>query len=74
MDNDNYGSSGAGFFSLLSLLFIGLKLGGVISWSWWYVTLPLWGPFVTVMAGSTVLLVLYLFSITIKSMLDRKTK
>lgn len=33
----------AGFFSLLGLLFIGLKLGGVIAWSWFWVTIPLWG-------------------------------
>jgi hypothetical protein len=26
------------FFTLL-----GLKLAGVIGWSWWLVTLPLWG-------------------------------
>lgn len=32
-----------GFLGLLALLFIGLKLGGIISWSWWLVTLPLWG-------------------------------
>jgi hypothetical protein len=31
--------------SLLGLLFIGLKLTGYIDWSWWLVTLPLWGPF-----------------------------
>lgn len=31
------------FLSLLAILFIGLKLGGVITWSWWLVTLPLWG-------------------------------
>ena len=36
-------NGGAGFWSLLGLLFIGLKLGGVINWSWWLVTLPLWG-------------------------------
>lgn len=29
---------------LLFVLFTGLKLGGVISWSWWLVTFPLWGP------------------------------
>ena len=27
----------------LFLLFLGLKLGGVIDWSWWWVTAPLWG-------------------------------
>ena len=30
-------------FGLLGILFIGLKLGGVIEWSWWWVTLPFWG-------------------------------
>ena len=37
-------SGGIGFNGLLGLLFIGLKLGGVIDWSWWWVTVPLWGP------------------------------
>jgi len=29
----------------LFLLFIGLKLGNVIDWSWWWVFAPLWVPF-----------------------------
>lgn len=32
-----------GFFGLLGLLFIGLKLGGMIDWSWWLVLLPIYG-------------------------------
>lgn len=32
------------FFPLLALLFIGLKLGGAITWSWWWVLAPLWVP------------------------------
>lgn len=31
------------FWTLLGLLFIGFKLGGVINWSWWLVLLPLYG-------------------------------
>lgn len=34
---------GIGFGSLLFLLFLTLKLTGVIAWSWWWVTAPLWG-------------------------------
>ena len=30
---------------LLALLFIGLKLGDVIDWSWWWVLAPIWIPF-----------------------------
>lgn len=37
------GGSGISFLTLLGLLFIGLKLCHVIEWSWWYITLPLWG-------------------------------
>jgi hypothetical protein len=29
----------------LTLLFIGLKLSGMIDWSWWWVLAPLWGSF-----------------------------
>ena len=35
-------SSGIGFVGLLTILFIGLKLGGVIEWSWLWVLSPLW--------------------------------
>ena len=28
------------FLSLLTLLFIGLKLTGYIDWSWWFVLMP----------------------------------
>ncbi len=31
------------FLPLLSLVFITLKLVGVIAWSWWLVLLPLYG-------------------------------
>lgn len=34
---------GIGFLGLLGLAFIVLKLTGMIDWSWWFVTLPLWG-------------------------------
>ena len=38
------GGGHLGFFTLLGLLFIGLKLGGVIDWPWILVLAPLWGP------------------------------
>ena len=34
-------SGGMGFTGALTLLFIGLKLGEVISWSWWWVLSPM---------------------------------
>ena len=44
MSDSNSTSGGrVGFFGLLGVLFIGLKLSGVINWSWWLVLLPLYG-------------------------------
>lgn len=46
----NSGSS-IGFSGLLTLLFIGLKLGGVINWSWLWVLSPMWLPLAIVVTG-----------------------
>jgi len=35
---------GMGFFGWLTLLFVGLKLTGYISWSWWWVLTPILVP------------------------------
>lgn len=35
---------GTSLFTLLTVLFIGLKLTGYIDWSWWWVLAPAWGP------------------------------
>lgn len=37
-------NGGIGFFGLLTIVFIALKLMNVIDWSWWLVLLPLYGP------------------------------
>lgn len=42
-------SSGIGFTGLLAIVFIALKLGGVIVWSWWWVLAPIWIPWVVVL-------------------------
>lgn len=46
-DNSNKtkaAGGGIGFSGLLGLLFIALKLCGVIDWSWWWVLAPFWIP------------------------------
>lgn len=42
--NNNVRNSGIGFFGLLGIVFIVLKLVGVVNWSWWLVLAPLWAP------------------------------
>lgn len=36
--------NGVGLGGLLFVLFLGLKLGGAIDWSWWWVFAPLYVP------------------------------
>jgi hypothetical protein len=43
-------NGGIGFLGLLGLIFITLKLLNIITWSWWLVLLPIYGPFVIAMA------------------------
>ena len=42
MKNESSGGKGIGFTGLLQLLFITLKLVGVINWSWLWVLSPIW--------------------------------
>ena len=49
-------SGGIGFFGLLGILFIGLKLTGYITWSWWLVLLPLYG-------GLAIILLVFLLAL-----------
>lgn len=48
-NNSNY-SVGIGFTGLLTIVFIALKLAGIISWSWLWVLSPLWIEFVVAIA------------------------
>ena len=44
MSKSNSGSGGVSVLGLLGVVFVTLKLIGTIDWSWWWVTLPFWGP------------------------------
>lgn len=44
MSTNNNSAGGIGGITLLSIVFIVLKLTHYIDWSWWYILLPLWGP------------------------------
>jgi hypothetical protein len=39
--------------AIITALLIGLKIGGVISWSWLMVTIPMWVPLATVIGVCT---------------------
>lgn len=53
MKTQSQTNGGIGFFGLLALVFIGLKLAGigvVADWSWWWVLSPLWVPLAILLA------------------------
>ena len=52
-------SSGLGISGVLFLIFLVLKLVGVIDWSWWWVTAPLW---IGLALGLVFLIIFWLFS------------
>jgi hypothetical protein len=62
------GSGGVSFLGLLTILLIGLKMTGYITWSWWWVTLPLWGG----VAGLLLFLLIVLLIGIIIEVLERR--
>lgn len=57
--NSSSSSSGIGLLGMLAILFIGLKLGKVVAWSWMWVLAPLWAPTVLAIAIIAVGLAIY---------------
>jgi hypothetical protein len=57
-NNTQTQSGGIGFFGLLAIVFITLKLTDYIAWSWWWVLSPLWGPLAIVLAIGLIALVI----------------
>jgi hypothetical protein len=60
-------SSGMGFGSVIFVVFLVLKLVGVINWSWWLIALPLLLPVIV----DCVLLLIGLIILFVKSLLGR---
>lgn len=62
---NEYRGQGVGLFSLIGVLFIGLKLGGVISWPWLWVLSPFWLP---IFACVGILILVGIFYLIIKAL------
>lgn len=61
MDNKKVSGNGIGIGTVLFLIFLTLKLAGigqVATWSWWWVTSPLWIPIVLVLGIAAIALIL----------------
>lgn len=60
-----------GILGALGLLFVGLKLTGFITWSWWWVTLPFWGVLALLVISFGIALG---FSLTLDAIEQRNNK
>lgn len=65
-------SGGVGFCGLLTVLFVGLKLGRVIDWNWWWVVSPLWLPVTVVATGFAIYLAVAIVHDSIRFREQRK--
>ncbi len=59
MSNLSISSSGIGFFGLLAIVFIVLKLTNFITWSWVCVLSPLWGGFVILLCIMFIFIIIF---------------
>lgn len=57
---------------VLGVAFIVLKLTGVITWSWWWVLAPFWGPLVIVLALVAVFWIIAGAALTVATLLDKR--
>jgi hypothetical protein len=60
-ENQVTSSGGIGFAGLLTIVFITLKLTGVIAWSWLWVLSPLWISFLLALLIIGIVFSVFLF-------------
>jgi uncharacterized protein (DUF983 family) len=65
-NNSSSSSGGTSFTGLLTILFIGLKLTGHVTWSWWWVLSPIWISFLIVCAIILIVAIFAAFNEIIK--------
>lgn len=61
-ESNRSSSGGIGLCGATFVVFLVLKLVGVIDWSWWWVTAPLWGPLALILLAVAVVGVVVLVS------------
>ena len=74
MSNNNNSSSGLGISGVLLIVFIVLKLVGVIDWSWWWVLSPLWISIALAIIGIIIFVAWYTYDNKSYSFTSKKGK
>ena len=58
MKNNKNTNKSIGLFDILLVIFIVLKLTGLINWSWWWVLSPIWIAVLILLFGFIVALII----------------
>lgn len=61
-----------GFFTMLTLAFVILKLCNIISWNWWWILSPIWFPIVIVLFFALIYFLYLYFSEGKSSLINRR--
>ena len=65
-------SGGTSIVGLLGVVFVTLKLCGVIDWSWWWVLAPFWGGIALVLLILVVGAIVFVLMVIYENISDRK--
>jgi len=65
-------SGGTSIVGLLGVVFVTLKLCGVIDWSWWWVLAPFWGGIALVLLILVVGAIVFTLMVIYENVSDRK--
>jgi ATP/ADP translocase len=60
MSSSSGHDTGIGFFGLLTIVFIVLKLTGYIDWSWFWVLSPILIPIIIFIGGALIFAILFI--------------
>ena len=63
---------GGGFVTLLTVLFIGLKLGNVIDWHWVWVLSPMWLPAAVLLVVAVVVFLAYFIGAALHDLVRKR--
>ncbi len=77
MNSSSSSSSGISLCGMVFIVFLFLKLaeiGAVATWSWWWVTSPLWIPFALLIGITAIVLAVGLLVMGICALLGKKRK
>ncbi len=67
-------SHGISSVGLLGVLFVALKLLGIINWSWWWITAPFWGGIGLFLGLSLIVLLIAGLAVSVQALFKKSKK